>query len=203
MAVEWSNLIKAVLMVLAIAVVIGGAYLFYVNFLVPQSKSDFSAQSSAVQASINSQTSSFVSSLENCMKKTTNECLCKNALVNLPKEVSAQINNKGTIPSPDITINFLFNGKNFRSNDIANVSVSAITYKSGEKSKVEFGPEKTYFTTLSFEDGIKFNDLKVISNDIYKQGLGLSFIVYNSQVLGFIGKNEEEQKAMFDKLPVC
>ena len=199
MAVEWDTLIKVVLMVLAVAVVIGGAYLFYTNVLVPQTKSDFSAQSLAVQASIQGQANTFVSNLENCIRKKANECVCKNALVNMPKEVIIQINNKGTIPSPDITINFLFNGKGFRSNSIANVSVSAVTYRSGERSKVEFNPEKTYFPVLSFEDGVKFNKLKVISNGIYKEGMGLSFITPNYK----IGSSEEDQKVYFDSLPAC
>jgi hypothetical protein len=198
----FEDLIKVVLMVLAVAVVIGGAYLFYINFLVPQTKSDFSAQSSAVQASIQAQASSFVSNLEACKAKTADACMCRNALVNLPKEVSVQINNKGTQSSPYAAINFMFNGKGFREGNINGIFVSAV-YASGDKvTEQNFGTTETYLTLLNFEK-MEFNGEKIISNSVYKRGLKLYFIVYKSKTLLLIGISEKTQKAVFDKLPVC
>jgi hypothetical protein len=179
----------AFLMVLAVVVVIGGAYMFYTKVLVPETKSDFSTQSSAVQASIQSQASSFVSSLEACRAKTANACVCKNALINLPKEVSVKIVNKEN----DIAIDFLYNGKSFRNNTISNAFFSETFYDS---EKI------VYENIITFEDG-KINGDKIISLDVYKKQSRLSAIAYKSKTLYLIGASEETQKAVFDKLASC
>ena len=196
MQVNMTYLIGAFILAIVIVSMATFGYKWLNTSLLPETKSDFNAQSSALQASIQSQVDSFVSNLEACRLKTADSCICRN-VVNLPKEVSVSINNRGTL-KPSIAINFMFNGKNFRSNNIANLSVSAAYNSGGDVKPYEFKGAEVYDNVLNFEK-MEFNGQKIISNSIYKRDSKLYFIVYKSQ----LGKNIEEQRAFFENSTAC
>ena len=187
-----SKLINAVLVLMVIVIVLGAIFLFYTKVLLPQTKADFESLPSGTQASINSVGDNFISSLEACKSKQNNDCMCRNSLVRMPETIDIQLND---IPaSRHINLNFLYNGKNFKSGTMQNVQISNMFYD-GEAKII-------YDNVLSFSK-YTFNNNKILSNDIYKRNGSLFLITYKSKTALFFGKSEAEQKAFFSKIPEC
>ncbi|MEM2956191.1 MAG: hypothetical protein QW041_01265 [Candidatus Pacearchaeota archaeon] len=202
MELTFEKLINLILVIIAVAIIFLLIYSFYNTYLAPETKIDFQSLPVTTKYSINSAVDNFISKLEECKLKQKNNCLCKDAFVNLPKEVSMQIINRGTLINRYANINFKYNDKTFRSYTMNNVSITGVLNK--DENIIEIKEEIE--NLITFEKIAEFNGDEIISPNIYKNSSTLSFIVYKEkgfENLFIFGKSKEEQQAFFSKIEAC